>query len=93
MLWVNGNELPPSEQKRALAAFPYRFTKDHVPDWARKTRVDGTSYPVQFANDADWLANTRFAVTKSGRLDERATYCESSPTWPNGKPSFPGERT
>lgn len=78
-----GTELCREDQKAVLAAYVHRFTKEHKPAWARKPRPDGTAYAVQFASDTDWLAHTDFEVTKSGRLDNRATYCESSPTWPD----------
>lgn len=77
-----GSELKLSAQREALAAFVHRFTGDHRPAWASKPWKDGKPYPVQFANDADWLAHTRFCVTKSGDLDRRAGHCYSPPTWP-----------
>jgi len=78
-----GTQLCASDQQHVLAAYVHRFTRDHKPAWARWPREDGQVSPVQFASDADWLANTRFAVRKNGRLDGRARYCESSPTWPD----------
>lgn len=80
--YISGDQLPPSEQRKALAQFVHRFTGEHRPDWANKPRRDGSAYPVQFADDSDWLANTRFAVTRGWRLDERVQRCDSSPTWP-----------
>jgi hypothetical protein len=74
-----GTELTQREQAHVLNAFVYRYTGNHRPVWAHKE----CNYPVQFKDDQDWLANTRFAVTKSGALDRRASECESSPTWPN----------
>jgi hypothetical protein len=78
-----GCDLSPDEQKYVLAAFVHRFTGQHKPAWARLLRPDGTAYPVQFKDDADWLAHTDFEVTARGKLDTRNAYCCSSPTWPN----------
>lgn len=88
--WRLGSELSPAVQREALSAFVHRYTRDHVPAWARtadpKAFPNGV-YPVKFASDADWLANTMFAVTRKGLLDKRVKHCESSPTWPDGEPS------
>lgn len=78
-----GTDLTASQQADALRAFVHRFTGQHKPDWARTLRPNGTAYPVQFADDADWLAHTTFAVNKDGSFNRRVHYCESSPTWPN----------
>jgi hypothetical protein len=84
MIMKKGNQLRDVDQVYVLAAYVHRFTKQHVPAWARHPRVDGKPYMPQFADDADWLANTEFAVTKSGRLDMRTNKCFSTPTWPEG---------
>jgi hypothetical protein len=76
-----GTNLCHSDQRHVLAAFVHRFTAEHKPDWASKPWRDGLPYPVQFASDNDWLANTLFAVRKDGRIDERVRHCESTPTW------------
>ena len=78
-----GIELHPDDRRHVLAAYVHRFTGEHRPAWAHKPWKDGKPYPVQFADDADWLAHTRFAVRGNGRLDRRVNRCESSPTWPN----------
>ena len=83
--WIKGSELTPTQQRQALARFVHRFTADHVPQWAGERRPDGTRYMVQFADDADWLAHTEFAMTAAGRFDERVRYCRSTPTWPHGQ--------
>jgi hypothetical protein len=78
-----GSELSAADQKHVLAAYVYRFTRQRKPQWAREPMPNGNAYPVQFASDADWLAHTRFAVTKTGKLDGRFDECQSSPTWPD----------
>ena len=83
--WRRGTELDHDSQREVLAAYVHRFTGDHKPAWAREPMPNGKPYPVQFASDADWLANTLFEVTKAGRLNRRQRYCYSRPTWPNGK--------
>lgn len=78
-----GYELCDEDRRHVLAAYVHRFTGEHRPAWSRKEWKDGKPYPLQFADDADWLAHTRFCVRKDGRLDMRYKACESSPTWPN----------
>lgn len=78
-----GSELSASDRAYVLTAYIHRYTKDHKPAWALWPWKDGKPYPVQFASDADWLANTRFGVTPTGKIDTRLKYCESSPTWPD----------
>lgn len=83
MTYVKGTDLNPVTQREALSRFVHRFTRDHKPRWAQKPMPDGSPYPVQFASDADWLANTTFRVRKDGGLDSRTGFCASSPTWPD----------
>lgn len=78
-----GSELSPRDRQHVLLAYCHRYTRTHVPNWARVPRADGTPYPVQFASDEEWLANTRFAVGIHGDLDHRVRSCHSSPTWPD----------
>lgn len=82
-----GSELTREDQARVLGAYVHRFTRTHVPNWARKPRPNGAAYNVQFEDDTDWLAHTRFWVRADGRLDNRADHCESNPTWPDN-PEF-----
>jgi hypothetical protein len=73
-----GSELSQSEQQEALNRFVHRYTGNHKPQWVMHHKT-----PLQFKDDADWLAHTRFAVTKAGKLHNGVKYCQSSPTWPN----------
>lgn len=79
-----GNTLTREEQREVLATYVHRHTAEHVPVWARKPREDGSAHPVQFASDREWLANTWFVVTKTGKLYRGSSMCYSQPTWPNG---------
>jgi hypothetical protein len=78
-----GSELSPDQQAAAKARFVHRYTGDHRPQWSYGIWKEKLPYPLQFVDDADWLVHTRFGVTASGRLSERATSCYSCPTWPN----------
>ncbi len=78
-----GSELCREDQVTCLLAFVHRFTREHTPAWSKKPLKNGKHYPVQFDSDADWLAHTRFAVRKDGRLDKRYGFCQSNPTWPD----------
>lgn len=81
-----GTELTPNDQRHVLGMFTNRYTGDHTPQWVKDAeRKEGKRYPLQFATDAEWLANTRFGVREDGRLDPRVGDCQSTPTWPNGK--------
>ena len=80
-----GSQLSPQDRRHVLAAYVYRFTGDNTPYWVKEKRPNGKPYPLQFATDEEWLKNTVFLVTNSGRLDMRSKHCESTPTWPNGK--------
>lgn len=77
-----GSELKPADRSYVLGAYVHRHTGNHKPRWAGEKRPDGSFYPLQFASDAEWLGNTRFAVTAHGDLDRRVRECYSSPTWP-----------
>ncbi len=80
--YVNGAELPHALQQEALRRFVHRYTGTHKPAWARDEWKEGRPYPVQFKDDADWLAHTEFPVTTKGRLSARPSDCRSRPTWP-----------
>lgn len=81
---VLGSHMGEHLQTQVKAKYIWRFTGDNHPKWAQEARrPDGCADPVQFADDADWLAHTYFEVTKQGELSRRSTYCESHPTWPN----------
>jgi hypothetical protein len=83
MDWVKGNELKTNLQRQVLSTFHHRFTGNHRPSWANDIWKDGMTYPIQFIDDADWLAHTLFAITETGTLARTIDYCISSPTWPN----------
>lgn len=85
MRMIQGSKLDYVDQQHVLAAYVHRFTGQHRPAWAKRPMPSGKRYKVQFKDDADWLANTKFAVRQDGRLDMRVHRCESTPTWPEGK--------
>lgn len=81
--YVKGTDLTPEQQKEVKAKFVHRYTGNNKPEWTKQTWKDGKPYPLHFKDDADWLANTTFAVTKTGKLHGGTKYCNSSPTYPN----------
>lgn len=81
--YVRGDKLRTELQREVLAKYVHRFTREHVPSWAQREWKDDKPYPLQFDSDRDWLANTFFPVTASGRLSKREKYCQSNPTWPD----------
>jgi hypothetical protein len=86
--YEKGRELPgyalhPDDQRHVLAAYVHRFTGEHTPAWVGQAGEG--NYKPQFRDDKEWLINTVFTVNKNGRLDKRAKYCRSTPTWPFGK--------
>ena len=78
MRYLSGNELTRDVQQQCLAQFIYRHTPDH------KSAARPESWPHGFthASDTDWLAHSKFAVTRAGKLDARVSSCMSNPTWP-----------
>lgn len=68
-----GSELSKEDQVYVKAAYVYRNVK------GRAMPPLQSSFPVQFENDEEWLENTYFHVTKSGRLDGRYRHCTSYP--------------
>ena len=82
MSWIRGTELSKRLQREVLSIFAHRYTGDHRPSWSNQEWKDGKPYPLQFANDLDWLANTSFPITEKGTIDRRVDHCYSNPTWP-----------
>ena len=67
----------------ACAQYVHRFTMEHVPNWARIPRPDGSFYAPHFATDREWYAHTLF-WGESPLAD--AHHCHTSgQTWPLGK--------
>jgi hypothetical protein len=81
---IRGSELYEPLKKEVLQRFCMRFTKDHIPAWGLIRGPKGF-YKPQFASDVEWLENTFFWITKSGRIADRPKFCESRPTWPDGR--------
>lgn len=70
--------------RTAKLRYPYRFTMEHVPSWARVRQSDGTFPAPQFRTDQEWYDNTTFPG-ESG-LSKNAKYCEiRNQSWPLGK--------
>lgn len=86
MKLVKGNELSYQQQQEVLRLFTNRHTGENKPAWAICPPINGCqAYPIQFADDKEWLTNTEFCVSeKTGRLDRRVKRCISHPTWPHG---------
>jgi hypothetical protein len=80
---VVGTSLAADQQKQALNSYVHRFTKDHKPIWATKPMPDGRAYPVQFASDKDWLANTTFPTRNGKLVSGKNSDCHSTQTWPD----------
>jgi len=83
LLLLKGTELPVEEQAYVLSAYIHRFTGNHTPNWAHAGMPNGNPYPVQFASDQEWLENTEFRVTRTGKVYRaQGAECISRPTWP-----------
>lgn len=77
--WVQGSKLPANVQREILNRYPYRMTHESIARWpsaAATMRAGG--FRLAVLSDAEWLASTRFAITKHGTLDRRVTHCFSS---------------
>jgi hypothetical protein len=65
----------------ACAQYVHRFTMEHVPQWAKQVREDGSYYAPQYTSDREWYDNTAFPP-QSPFPDS----CETSnQSWPLGK--------
>jgi hypothetical protein len=74
----------PITLQQARANYPYRYTMEHFPAWARKPCGNGKYYAPQYASDAEWYENTVFPG--EGHLHGNCGNCESSgQTWPLGQ--------
>ena len=72
--YMKGSDLCPEDKEEVFRCYRWRSTiGNHRP-----------GYRPQFKDDAEWLENTIFHVTKDQRLDFRFCTCESTPTWPEG---------
>jgi hypothetical protein len=68
----------------ACRTYLYRFTMEHVPQWARKPRPDGKHYAPQYASDREWFDNTKFPG-EPGHIG-RITECFAmNASWPLGQ--------
>ena len=74
----------PISFEQAKTQFPYRYTMEHVPDWARQQLVTNEKfYAPQFRTDKEWYENTKFMGEH-----ELATkyFCHTTnPSWPLGR--------
>ena len=78
---IRGSLLNENDKKHVLSAYVHRCTGEHKPQWFK-------GGPVHFRDDAEWLENTFFEVTKQARLDGRFKHCESHPTYPDNPGLF-----
>ena len=64
--------------EQATARFGYRYTMEHVPNWAKKPCKNGKFYAPQYRTDQEWYDNTVFPP--------QAKYCtQSNESWPLGR--------
>ena len=74
--------------EQACARFVYRFTFDHIPQWARKTHYHSelgqVYYAPSFASDREWYENTLFPGEPG--LHGNSAHCETGKqSWPLGQ--------
>lgn len=74
----------PKTFTEATAQYVHRFTMEHVPNWARDVRPDGTYYAPQFRSDLEWYENTRFKG-EEGWLGVKDSCFTTGQTWPLGQ--------
>jgi hypothetical protein len=74
----------PITLQQARASYPYRYTMEHVPAWARKPCGNGKYYAPQYRTDAEWYDNTVFPGEGGLEPDEAACF-SSGETWPLGQ--------
>lgn len=72
--YLRGSELDYSVRREVLARFCNRMTVENIARYPYlKSMMDGYRMPI--ITDAQWLAHTQFAVTKTGKLDKREKHC------------------
>lgn len=70
--------------KEACASYVHRFTMDHVPNWAKEQRPDGSYYAPQYRSDQEWYDNTLFPPHKFSISKEDTSCYSTNQTWPLG---------
>jgi len=82
---VMGNKRP--DFATACRKYVHRFTMEHVPQWARMQREDGTYYAPQYQSDREWYDNTVFPGELLHPMGKKHNgHCYSSePSWPLGQ--------
>lgn len=64
--------------EQACRQYPFRFTMEHIPHWAKRPSVAGWWYAPQYRTDREWYDNTTF--------DPEGMHCESTnQSWPMGQ--------
>lgn len=73
--------------KEAQFKYVHRFTMEHVPQWAREKRADGTFYAPQYASDEEWYKLSLFPGDKeypfTGQM--HGACLSRNQTWPLGQ--------
>lgn len=67
----------------ACRMYVHRHTMEHVPEWAREQRPDGTYYAPQYRTDREWYDRTKFPGEPEHIGDRKHCY-SSDQTWPFG---------
>lgn len=80
---VSGDELTPEDRARAMSECVHRHTGTHKPFWAQKPMPNGKPFPVAFVDCQQWLENTVFRVSLSGKLPAGPIDARSRGVWPN----------
>lgn len=66
----------------AKSRYPYRYTMEHVPAWAKTSAPNGKYYAPQYTSDQEWYARTAFPPNNPySRSDCHST----GQTWPLGQ--------
>ena len=78
MRQVYGNQLSQEAQQEALNRFLHRMTKESIERWPvfADWMIRRGGYRLPPISDQEWLAQTLFWVTDSGRLAKRR-HCET----------------
>jgi len=70
--------------EQAKAQYVHRYTMEHIPQWARIVRDDGTYYAPQYASDQQWYDHTLFPG-EAGHIGDRKHCYTTGQTWPLGQ--------
>jgi hypothetical protein len=70
--------------EEAKAKYPYRYTLEHVPDWAKTPMDNGKYYAPHYRTCREWYEKTRFPGEEGGPPARSPCCMSEMQSWPLG---------